>query len=72
MDQRERRGYRPRTQGIKGARAPRINMAFDPDVYHHIREQAEAENTTMTRYVNEMIRESMRQEPSGHDEANQG
>ena len=67
-DHKPRKRYRLRTntQGIKGAKLPRINMAFDPDVYHHIREQAEAENTTMTRYVNEMSRESMRQETSDH------
>ena len=64
----ERRRYRPRqnTQGVKGARLPRINMAFDPDVYGFIREAAGRENMTMTRLVNETIRDRMK-ETSDHD-----
>lgn len=55
----EHRQYRARTQGRKGQKLPRINMAFDPDVYEHIRERSEEENMTMTRFVNEEIRERM-------------
>lgn len=48
-----------RTQGIKGAKLPRINMAFDPDVYQFVRDQARKNSETMTRYVNRTIREIM-------------
>lgn len=50
------------TQGIKGAKSARINMAFDPDVYQYIRQEAGRENVTMTRIVNEAIREQMNSE----------
>lgn len=48
-----------RTQGIKGAKAPRINMAFDPDIYSYIRAEAEQQHTTMTCIVNGAVREQM-------------
>ena len=59
-----RKRYRTKypTQGIKGAKAARINMAFDPDIYHYIREKAESENVTMTRIVNEAIRNQLNAE----------
>ena len=59
-----KRKYRVKypTQGIKGAKSARINMAFDPDVYKYIREEADKENVTMTRIVNEAIREQMNAE----------
>ena len=62
--EKKRRRYRVKypTQGIKGAKAARINMAFDPDVYQHIREKAAEENVTMTRIVNEAIRDQMNTE----------
>lgn len=59
MTEENRRKYRPRTQGVKGAKMPRINMAFDQDVYAFIREQAGTENTTMTQIVNEAVRDKM-------------
>ena len=58
-EERNRRKYRQRTQGIKGAKLPRINMAFDPDVYEFIRDAAEMDGITMTRVVNEAVREKM-------------
>ena len=60
MNKKTPRKYR--TQGIKGARAPRINMAFDPDVHTFIREQAQQKGETMTRVVNEVLREKMEEE----------
>lgn len=65
----QRRKYRPRqhTQGVKGAKAPRINMAFDPDVYNFIREAAGREHTTMTRIVNEAIRDRMAPEDNDNE-----
>lgn len=53
---------RYRTQGIKGARAPRINMAFDPDNYAYIRAQAARDHKTMTLIVNEAVRARMQNE----------
>lgn len=57
--ERNRRKYRQRTQGVKGARMPRINMAFDQDVYDYIRSQAEKEGVTMTLIVNEAVRDKI-------------
>lgn len=64
--------YRPRvnTQGIKGARQKRINMAFDMDVYEYIKRKAQNEGVTMTRFVNEAIRERM--EVEDHEQPQKG
>ena len=55
----ERKQYRRRTQGIKGEKLPRINMAFDPDVYDFIRRTACSDHTTMTSIVNDAVRARM-------------
>lgn len=61
METKKPRKYRVKypTQGIKGAKAARINMAFDPDVYQYIRQEASETGFTMTRIVNEAIRDQM-------------
>lgn len=44
-----------RTQGRKGAGKPRINMAFEPDIYDFIRRESERLNVGMTQYVNDVL-----------------
>lgn len=48
-----------KTQGRKGVRAQRINMAFAPDTYLYIKVMAAARGQTITDFVNEIIRQSM-------------
>lgn len=44
-----------RTQGRKGKKKPRINMAFEPDIYEYIRAEAEREDKSITQYVNDIL-----------------
>lgn len=60
----QHRVCRTRTQGVKGAKMPRINMAFDRDLYEYIREKSLETGSTMTRIVNDAIR---RQKESGQE-----
>jgi hypothetical protein len=51
----ERIGY-IRTQGRKGHKKPRINLAFDSDDFlEHIRTQAEQEGKSITQFVNDAV-----------------
>lgn len=44
-----------RTQGRKGKKKPRINMAFEPHLYEFIRVEAERQDISLTQFVNEII-----------------
>lgn len=44
-----------RTQGKKGAKMQRINMAFTPSNLQFIRTMSKAKGQTMTQFVNEII-----------------
>ena len=48
-----------RTQGVAGAKLPRINLAFDPDVYDYIRIMAGVRGQTMTQFVNDILQKSI-------------
>ena len=51
----ERKGY-IRTQGRKGFKKPRINLAFDSEIFlDKIRNQAEQEGKSITQLVNEIM-----------------
>lgn len=63
----EKRRYRKRTQGVKGAKMPRINMAFDLDVYEFIRNKAQRDRVTMTKIVNDAVRDVMDRPEKGSD-----
>lgn len=49
-----------RTQGRKGKKKPRINMAFEPDIYEYVRDQAEREDKSLTQCVNDILYEHMK------------
>lgn len=49
-----------RTQGRKGKKKPRINMAFDPDIYEYVRAAAEREDKSLTQCVNDILYEHMK------------
>jgi hypothetical protein len=51
----ERVGY-IRTQGRKGFKKPRINLAFDSEIFlNKIRDQADKEGKSITQLVNDVI-----------------
>ncbi len=43
------------TVGKKGAKLPRINMAFTPSNHEYIRTLAQVKGTTMTEVINEIV-----------------
>lgn len=47
------------TQGRKGCKMPRINMAFEPDIHEWIQKSARRNGITMTNFVNSILREKM-------------
>lgn len=48
-----------RTQGRKGIKMPRINMAFTPEVHDYIRTMAQARGQTITQFTEDVFRKSM-------------
>lgn len=48
-----------RTQGRKGKKKPRINMAFDPEIYDYIKKQAVLQDKSLTQLVNDIIYSKM-------------
>ena len=55
VTQQYRKGY-VRTQGRKGHKKPRINLAFDSDIFlDKIRTRAEREGKSITQFVNDAI-----------------
>ena len=58
-----------RTQGRKGAKATRINMAFTPGNYDFIRVMARATGRTMTEFANEVITAYRNEHPEFMEQA---
>ena len=55
QETRERAGY-IKTQGRKGFKKPRINLAFDSEIFlDKIRNQADKEGKSITQLVNDVI-----------------
>lgn len=48
-----------KTQGKKGMKAARINMAFAPDTYKYVKIVSKAKGITITEFVNQIIRQHM-------------
>lgn len=44
-----------KTQGAKGAKLPRINLAFTPDNYEFIKKYARCRGTNYTDFINHII-----------------
>lgn len=59
-----------KTQGRKGCKATRINMAFTPDNYDFIRVMARATGRTMTEFTNEVITAYRNEHPEFMEQAN--
>ena len=58
-----------RTQGRKGCKAVRINMAFSPSNHEFIKVMAKASGRTMTEMTNAIISAYMREHPEIMDQA---
>ena len=48
-----------KTNGRKGIKLPRINLAFAPDVYEYCRTMARAAGISYTEFVNTVLRQHM-------------
>lgn len=55
----------PRTQGRKGRKLPRINMAFTPENYEFLRAHSRMNGLTMTEYVNSLIKKDRQEGQDG-------
>lgn len=58
-----------KTQGRKGCKATRINMAFTPDNHEFIRVMARASGRTMTELTNDIIRAYRNEHPEFLEQA---
>ena len=58
------------TQGRKGCRATRINMAFTPENHEFIKVMAKASGKTMTEFTNLVITAYRREHPELMEQAN--
>lgn len=57
------------TQGRKGAKLPRINMAFSPESLEYLRVMAALRGVSVTRYVNDLVERDMAQNSEIYDRA---
>lgn len=57
------------TQGRKGAKLPRINMAFSPQSLEYLRVMAALRGVSVTRYVNDLVERDMVQNSEVYDTA---
>ena len=58
-----------RTQGRAGYTSNRINMAFRPDVYEFIQTMARVRGETMTKFVNHLIEQAMKEHDDIYQQA---
>lgn len=59
----------PHTQGRKGEKLPRINMAFAPQNLEYLRVMAGLRGQSVTRYVNTLVEQDMIQNKTAYDAA---
>lgn len=59
-----------RTQGRKGCKAIRINMAFTPDNHEFIKTMAKATGRSMTEFANDVITAYRKEHPEFMEKAN--
>ena len=58
-----------KTQGRRGIKATRINMAFSPDVHKYIKVMARARGESVTEFTNYVFRSSMEQNAELYEQA---
>ena len=57
------------TQGRKGCKAVRINMAFTPDIHEYIKIMARVRGESVTDFTNYVFRQSMEQNAELYEQA---
>lgn len=57
------------TQGRKGCKAIRINMAFTPDVHEYIKTMARVRGESVTDFTNYVFRQSMEENAALYEQA---
>ena len=57
------------TQGRKGCKSARINMAFEPDIHEYIRIMARVRGQTVTQFTNYVFRKSMEENKEIYEQA---
>lgn len=60
-----------KTQGRKGAKAIRFNMAFTPDIYAYITTMARVRGETVTQFTNYVFSQSMKDNAELYEKAKQ-
>lgn len=63
------RASKLKTQGRKGCKATRINMAFTPENHEYIKVMARLTGKTMTEYANLCIEQHRQQHPELYEQA---
>ena len=58
-----------KTSGRKGLKLPRINVAFQPDVYQYVNIMSRVRGDTLTEFVNLALRQHMEQNRELYDRA---
>ena len=58
-----------KTQGRKGVKAVRINMAFSPEVHDYIKTMARVRGESVTEFTNYVFRQSMEENADLYDRA---
>lgn len=57
------------TQGRKGCKALRINMAFTPEMYEYIKTMARVRGESITDFTNHILRQSMEDNAELYEQA---
>ena len=58
-----------KTNGRKGLKLPRINLAFAPDVYEYCRTMARAAGMNYTEFINTVLRQHMDEHAGAYKKA---
>lgn len=68
-EEQEQRKAELRTQGRKGCKASRINMAFTPENHQYLKVMATITGKTITNYTNFVIEKYREEHPEIYDQA---
>lgn len=58
-----------KTNGRKGVKLPRINLAFAPDIYEYCRTMARAAGMNYTDFINMILRQHMNEHQEAYQKA---
>lgn len=69
LEEQAARAAELKTQGRKGCKATRINMAFTPDNYEFIKIVARIHGQSMTEFANQVIKRYREEHPETYEKA---